>query len=432
MTPVRFTLSSAFLVLVVAAPVLAQAQATRATPQLVSPGAERRPALAAPCPGFSWAPIERAQGYELSVHEWLDGQLSPEPVTRTTVPGRSASWTPASNNCFRIGGTYLWFLRETDALGEPIGAWSSGLAFRVADPADAVVAATASKTTDSDARIAAQPPVQPPENSNGNPPDSVQDQLAAINRKLDDLLSPHSFEVCVELGAEGEIHTEFGGDISADFKGEVGAEAFGNGVTGKLSAKPGWGFGAQIKGALVPKVAYCFDLLSLGGSSAGAQTSRFAKAASTAGLSAVDTNTLAERVLTLATQLNLNGDRLTQAMDLLPNIAGGVDPWSAFRSDGPIRQFVDALPLPAQLAETLKDPGQVIANFRSQLALCSNGNLPPVIADVVGQFCTLANNEPFRALLNRVDIAVGNLTGAIDSILSQLPTGDSCKFFCRN
>jgi hypothetical protein len=96
------------------------------------------------------------------------------------------------------------------------------------------------------------------------------------------------------------------------------------------------------------------------------------------------------------------------------------------------------MPLPGTLGDILKEPGQVIATFRSQLALCDNENLPDAIAGVISEFCVLADNERFSKLLDRVDTTVATVRSTVntvrnrvDDILDQLPTADDCKFFCK-
>lgn len=93
----------------------------------VSPGAERAiPAVASPCPTFSWALAGDAEGYELVVLDVADPER-PQPVVEKRFGKGTSGWTPSGGDCLGAGGTYAWTVRPL--AGE--SAWSTPLRFRV-------------------------------------------------------------------------------------------------------------------------------------------------------------------------------------------------------------------------------------------------------------------------------------------------------------
>ena len=423
-------------------PALGQAMPDARGPALVSPGGAGRATLAAACPSFSWAPGEWAAGYELSVHALGEGgQLSQAPVMRTMLPGRASSWTPSMQECLEPGGTYMWFLREVSPVGEVIGPWSAGLAFAVARPGDGTSSPGAGDSRDGtsstgdgqavgaprDAVMASKPPDTPGNPPSEVPPDSVQEKLDEI---LTILRDPVSREMCFELGAELEAHLEYGGKFDGEFEGRVGAEAFGSGVMGKVKAKPGLDFGAQLKGAAVPKVAFCRSFGPILQNSASPAGARMAAAVS--GAQALSDDELTERLMALVENLGLTESRMTAAMNVMPGFSSDADIWSSLRAGGVLPKAAEVLPMPDGLRSKLQDPGQFLSNLRDQMKLCQQSNLPPAIDSIVGEFCGLAAKEPFQDLLNRVDKAVSTVKETVDNIIGQLPTSDNCKFFCKS
>jgi hypothetical protein len=334
--------------------------------------------------------------------------------------------------CLEAGARYMWFIREVSPVGEPLAPWSPGLAFQVSQngggaPGDHGQAADGTSRTSQESptlRERVSTAVQPP----NTPPDSIQVKLDAMNAKLDALLDPVSRQICLELGAELEAHIQYGGSIDGEFEGRIGAEGFGNGVMGKVKAKPGFDFGANLKGAAVPKVAFCRAFGPIFQNSLSPAQARMTSAL--AGPDALGDEELTNRLLALAEKLNLTEGRMAAAMDAIPAFSSNGDLWQSLRSGGALSAAAEALPLPEGLRTTLQDPGQIVANFRAQLALCQQSDLPPAIAGVVSEFCGLAQNERFSRLLDRVDGAVTSVRNVVDDILGQLPTSGNCKFFC--
>ena len=108
------------------------------------------------------------------------------------------------------------------------------------------------------------------------------------------------------------------------------------------------------------------------------------------------------------------------------------------------------LPLPESVRTTLSDPAQIIANFRAQMNLCAQPNLPPAVAGLIGEFCQLAAGERFGPLLDRVEglalgikggvdgtrTVVNGINTAVNTINSKVTAIQSdvnavyCRFFC--
>ena len=106
-----------------------------ARPQLLSPGgAQREARVGTACPTFSWTDVEGARGYTLVVYEASDPDQPgraprPEPVLKTNLPARAASWTPSLEECLQAPGRYGW---SVGALGEDDQLiWSGPGVFRV-------------------------------------------------------------------------------------------------------------------------------------------------------------------------------------------------------------------------------------------------------------------------------------------------------------
>jgi len=421
------------LVLLVSAarPAGAQAPATSG-PVPVSPGAVGRAMLADACPSFSWAPREWAPGHELAVFELVDGALTSEPKIRTRLPARASAWTPSQDECLDEGATYLWFIREVTPVGEVVSEWSSGNAFTVVESGRQLSVSSQGAATGDDQTSTGRPArdavinEQPPD----KPPDSIQEKLLEINSKLDELLEPVSRQLCFEIGLELEAHKEFEAEVKAEAEGRAGAEGYGNGLMAKVRALPGkLGLKAAIKGAAVPKYAICLSVDPVFGFS-GAASGQTQLASAVAGPDALTDSDITDRLLALVSKLDLTDARMAAAMEGLPDFQADGDLWDAIREGGILQKAADILPLPDGLRSNFENPGQIIESFRSQLALCQQSNLPPAVADLVGEFCGLVANEPFRKLLNRVDTAVSTVKTTVDNILSQLPVQGDCKLFC--
>jgi hypothetical protein len=421
-----------------AAPAWAQGHGATSAPVPVSPGGQNKLRPANACPTFNWAPVDGAAAYELGVFPLEQRQtLAADPALRKFLPGRAAGWTPSAGECL-APGEYVWFIRQAASTGDPIGPWSPGLAITIEDaPQSPELDSTATATTAGGGaaiQVAAsgqgKPATTPPPNNN----DVINAKLDEINGKLDDLLAPVSRQLCFQVGGALEIGSQFGGDLNGEFEGRVGAEGFGNGVMGKVKAKPGWGFAAAFKGAASPTFTICRSLNPI---FSAPTTSAMTRAAAPLGPSGLSDDEFTTRILALADKLQINDDRIGAALDALPDFSATPDAWSALQSDGPVAKLADIVPLPDGLRDTLRNPGQIIANMRAQLALCSQSNLPAVVEDLVQEFCGLASSERFSKLLDRVDAGVTTVKGTadsirtkVDNIIDRLPTEKDCKFFC--
>ena len=104
-------------------------------PQPVSPGARSAGALVeARCPTFSWAGVEGAAGYELAVFRVAAApEAEPVLVTRTSLPERVQTWTPALGQCLERGERYAWSVATTRGRSDAEGAlaWAPVLLFEV-------------------------------------------------------------------------------------------------------------------------------------------------------------------------------------------------------------------------------------------------------------------------------------------------------------
>ncbi|HEX5215020.1 MAG TPA: hypothetical protein VFV98_06125 [Vicinamibacterales bacterium] len=414
----------------------------------MSPGAARRALLASSCPTFSWAPGAATSAHEVGVYI-LDeaAQLSASPVLTAVLPARASSWTPSASDCLRSGTRYMWFLRELGPNGP--GDWSAGLAFTVAGKSepeddrsqngDAPVAhvndsTDAGEATPAPKSAAATPPAaEGPKDPHLNPNDAILAALVTVNTKLDQLLDPVKKEICFELAAELEGGVEYGGKIDAEFEGRVGAEGFGNGVMGKVKAPMGFDFGAALKGTASPKFSICREL---GASANASLTPTQQRMAASVSNPAASTQDLTSKLLALAEQLQINEARASAALDALPGFSSGSDPFSAIRNGGPLAKLADVVPLPEDLRSTLRDPGQVIAGFKSQIALCTRNDLPAAVAGLVGEFCALANTEKFKTMIEDIASGVGNVKstlttigGKVQDVIDKIAILD-CKLFC--
>ena len=432
----------------------ASAQSTSSQgPQPVSPGAARRAILASSCPTFSWAPGAATSAHEVGGYI-LDepAQLSATPVLTAVLPARASSWTPPESDCLRPGTRYMWFLRELGPNGP--GNWSAGLAFTIAGksepgtdgpsqngdaPGAAVIdahdAADATPTPAPKSAATTTIAAEGPKDPHLNPNDAILAALVTVNTKLDQLLNPNPVkkEICFELAAELEGGVEYGGKIDAEFEGRVGAEGFGNGVMGKIKAPMGFDFGAALKGTASPKFSICREL---GASANAGLTPTQQRMAASVSSPAASTEDLTSKLLALAEQLQINEARATAAIDALPGFSSGSDPFSAIRNGGPLAKLADVVPLPENLRSTLRDPGQVIAGFKSQIALCTRNDLPAAVAGLVGEFCALANTEKFKTMIEDIASGVGNVKstlttigGKVQDVIDKIAILD-CKLFC--
>jgi trimeric autotransporter adhesin len=109
--------------------------AAAGVPQPVSPGAQSAGALIeARCPTFSWAGVEGAAGYELAVFRVAAApEAEPVLVTRTSLPERVQTWTPAMGQCLERGERYAWSVAAAGGESGTDGAldWAPVLLFEV-------------------------------------------------------------------------------------------------------------------------------------------------------------------------------------------------------------------------------------------------------------------------------------------------------------
>lgn len=398
--------------------------------ELVSPGGPGQPTLTTACPTFSWAPGRSVAGYELAVFELSeDRQPRSTPVLHVALSGRATTWTPAATSCLLSSHQFGWYMREISRQGDKPGRWTSALSFTVLPVAG-----------DSSPRAGVSPTAQPtdPGNAGGG---SIVEKLDDIIDKLEQLLNPPAVtkESCFEMGVEAEAGLEGEVKLAGGADGSAGAKAFANGVKAWLKANGELTLASGAKGGLALKRSWCWDPLI--------QPS--ASAATLSGLSATSTNTpltdaeFVSKLTTLSQQLQLGDDRFGTAMDSLPGISVGNNPWDSLRASGPVGELAEVLPLPDGVRTALRDPGQILANFRAQLDLCSQSNLPAVIAGVVSEFCQLANTERFSKLLDRVDDTVQDVETTVNSTRTVVNNINSnvnaiktkidelhCRFFC--
>jgi len=112
------------------------------TPDAVSPGWERNPAIVAEtCPTFSWTSVQFVTGYKISVFQGIGhdvslnyAQMSSQfkPVISKVINGSAYSWTPSQNEELANGLTYVWFVQAVYDYGE--GEASKGKIFTVQVP----------------------------------------------------------------------------------------------------------------------------------------------------------------------------------------------------------------------------------------------------------------------------------------------------------
>lgn len=138
-----YLVQCAFLALLAAA----AAWGSSDRPVAVSPGESSFVAkIHQSCPTFSWAPVLVARGHELIIYA-VQGDmesaavedLDMEQILLIDLPGMTSSWTPPSNQCLELGGTYAWSVRADRPEGET--EWSEAKMFQVkAPPSQAEVA----------------------------------------------------------------------------------------------------------------------------------------------------------------------------------------------------------------------------------------------------------------------------------------------------
>jgi hypothetical protein len=131
---------TAFVFMVLLAPVWILAGGTENIPIAVSPGSETGvAAISQNCPTFSWSGVAWAQKYRVVVFGVEDERakigaemkLTAKPVLSADIPGGGFSWTPSVSQGLASGADYVWYVGAMDAGGA--WAWSSLRRFRVED-----------------------------------------------------------------------------------------------------------------------------------------------------------------------------------------------------------------------------------------------------------------------------------------------------------
>lgn len=439
-------------------------------PQPVSPGSFTKATLAAACPSFSWAPMPWAAAYELTVFAIEDAGLAAAPALEAGLPGAAASWTPPVSDCLEPGSEYMWFIREVDGAGEPVGAWSNGMRFSVAatsprgtggthhgtadgagEPPEANEASgTAGEPGPSGSRVQITANDGNGDGSSKTPPTN-REILAKLEQVLAELRAPEpafSFALCTEPAFQGEVEAGQQMVLNGTLEGRVGAEGFGNGGMIRLKGEPAAVFEGQFKGAWdILKFGVCWDI----GATVRNRRAAQAAAGGVTRAAALDGGDLADvvagldladiqaRLQALADRLNLDPRASLEALQDIGDLSLDDGPFGALREDGPFQRLAGSLPLPEQLRKTLQDPGALVAQFQTMRTqgLCSL-DLPPALSGPIGEICNLIQNEPYSKLLTRVDNVVGDVNGTVDDIKSvvdnirgRLPIEGDCKLFCK-
>ena len=384
--------------------------------QPVSPGSFSRSTSAPACPSFSWAPTQRAVGYELVVHQLTDqAQVDPAPVLRTIVPGTAAAWTPANEDCLSPNGEYMWFIREVGKAAEPAGGWSEGMRFSVA-PVQTVESTASSKTETVKASQSQRP---------GGPPPTNQEILNRLNDVLTILNEPEpafSFVLCTEPALQGEV--ELGSQITLDgtIEGRAGAEGFGNGAMIRLKGAPAAKLDGKIKGGWdILKLGVCWDIgatVRNRRAQPGSPLAPSAKAAAAGDLADIvaglDLGELQQKLQTFANRLQIDPNRFLGTLESLGDISFDGSPFGILGEGGILRQIAQSVPLPEKLRAIAENPASLfdkLAELRNQ-GIC-NIDLPPALSGPIGKICDLVASEPFGPLLNKVEDVVNKIQDAL-------------------
>jgi len=125
MTRLTLTAIPAFVLFVLAAPVLA-AEA----PVAVSPGnAAKLAVIGDACPTLSWTASSTATSYELVIYAVGESEGESTELLSRRLPGGATSWTPALDSCLARGGRYAWSVRAVG--GRKASEWSAPSLFEV-------------------------------------------------------------------------------------------------------------------------------------------------------------------------------------------------------------------------------------------------------------------------------------------------------------
>ncbi len=105
-------------------------------PLLVSPGGRGEEGrVSSGCPGFNWAAVQGAAGYEVVVYEVSGPDASRKPaeeaVLRVELPAGASGWTPELGECL-APGRYGWAVGAIEETGAGRATrWSRPALFRV-------------------------------------------------------------------------------------------------------------------------------------------------------------------------------------------------------------------------------------------------------------------------------------------------------------
>lgn len=403
--------------------------------QPVSPGSFTKATTAAACPSFSWAPVPRAVGYELVVHQVTEqAQIDPTPVLRTIVPGTAAAWSPASTDCLSPNHEYMWFIREVGKAIEPVGGWSEGMRFSIAS-LQSVESAESSKTES----------VNPSEsNRPEGPPPTNREILARLDEVLVRLNEPEpqfSFVLCTEPAFQGELELQSQVKVDGTAEGRAGAEGFGNGAMARLKAKLASTFDGKLKGGWdFLKLGVCWDIgatVRNRRAQSASSSDPTVKAAAAGDLADVvaglDLADLQQKLQAFADRLQIDPTRLLGTLESLGDVDFNGNPFGILGEDGVLRKIAQNVPLPEKLRAVAENPASLLDKFRDlrDQGIC-NVDLPPALSGPIGQICQLAASEPLRPLLNKVQGAVTTIEDVVNKIQNALPTAGDCKFFCGN
>lgn len=102
------------------------ANAQERGPVAVSPGNDAGIArVEVSCPTFSWTSVEGATSYKVVVFEangpnmlvYNEMEAIASPILFKEIQGQALSWTPSSDERFRSGGMYVWYVQAVDSYG---------------------------------------------------------------------------------------------------------------------------------------------------------------------------------------------------------------------------------------------------------------------------------------------------------------------------
>jgi hypothetical protein len=272
-------------------------------------------------------------------------------------------------------------------------------------------------------------------------------ELQRLEGRIDALSPPGSdpvfgLQLCIKGGVGGEVGASGENDLKVEGEGRVGAEAFGNGAMAKAKGGPSFKLEGAVKGEAGGELTACFDLRALAqriqalhsspsvtlrrrGPNAGNPTSVAGSGLSSDAeatllrLASVDPNQLLEVAASFVDATALDPAALPAALEHVRDLPLALDS-AHFGKGEAIASLAAALPLPAQQRALLLEPGILLDALQQQQALCSQQDLPPRLAGMVGRACAAAANEPLQQALLDVDTRMGAVQGSVSSLSSQV------------